>query len=156
MAPPSVDIKGLDIITGKFGRLLLGLVDSRDLMGEIGTYLTGSILMRTSEGKDVDGVPFEPYSTSYRRTREKKGLPSDMVDLFFSGQMLSSLTYEETKDQVKLFFMNTPRKDGKASNPEIAYYNNEIREFFGVSSEEHKEVVKMVEDYIENIIFRKK
>lgn len=156
MTTPSVDIKGLDIITGKFGRLLLGLVDSRDLMGEIGIYLTGSILMRTSEGIDVEGVPFEPYSISYRRTREKRGLSTDTVDLFFSGQMLNSLTYEETKDQVKLFFMNTPRRGGKASNPEIAFYNNEIREFFGISSGEHKEVIKMVEDYIENIIFRKK
>lgn len=156
MTTPSVDIKGLDIITGKFGRLLLSMVDSKDLMGEIGNYLTTSILMRTSEGKDVDGVPFEPYSVSYRKAREKKGLSTDAVDLFFSGQMLSSLTYEQTKDQVKLFFIDTPRKEGKASNAEIAYYNNEIRQFFGISSEEHVEVIKMVEDYIENIIFRKK
>lgn len=156
MATPSVDIKNLDVIVKKFGSLILGVTDTTGLMGEIGNYLSTAILMRTSEGKDVEGVLFEPYSTSYRRTREKKGLPTDAVDLFFSGQMLNSLTYEQTKDQVKLFFMNTPRGGDKASNPEIAFYNNEIREFFGISSEEQEEVVSMVEDYIENIIFRKK
>lgn len=156
MAAPSVDIKNLDVITKKFGNLILGLTDTTSLMGEIGSYLIASILMRTSEGKDVEGIAFEPYSVSYEKTRENKGLPTDTVDLFFSGQMLSSLTYDATRDQVELFFANTPRKGSDASNPEIAYYNNEIREFFGISAEEHKEIVSMVEDYIVNIVFRKK
>jgi len=150
----SVDIKNLDIITKKWGSAALKLADTSDLMGEIGTFLNFSLLNRTSEGEDVHGVPFEPYSTSYERLREAKELPTN-VDLFFTGQMLSSLTYEKTKDQVKLFFMNTPRKDSESSNSEIAFYVNEIREFFGISAEERTAIAGMVEDFMTNITRKK-
>lgn len=172
----SVDIRNLDIITKKWGSgpgsILFKLADTSDLMGEIGTFLNFSILKRTAEpiNEDVHGVPFEPYSTSYERLREAKELPTN-VDLFFTGQMLEKLTYEQTKTQVRLFFMDSPRRASdhsmktknvygeggdKLSNAEVAFYVNEIREFFGISAEERKMIVGMVEDFIADIITRKK
>lgn len=165
----SVDIKGLDIITKEWGRAILKLADTSGLMNEIGNFLTFSLLDRTSKGEDVEGIPFDDYSFSYEKLREAKMLPTE-VDLFFTGQMLSSLTYEATKEQVKLFFMDTPRRasdgsrktdrvfgkgSGKHSNAEIAYYVNEIREFFDISSEEMVEITNMVEDFISDILVRR-
>jgi len=177
MSNTSIDIKGLDIVTKKLTRLLKSVDDTSKLMGEIGEFLNFSILARTSpkavggsgKGSDISGVPFESYSTSYQKLREAKDLPTD-VDLFFTGQMTSALIYEKTKEQVKLFFMDTPRKasDGstkttkvfgsggsKASNAEVAYYVNEIREFFGISAEERIAITKMVEDYIDKVLRKK-
>lgn len=166
----SVDIKNLDIITKKWGKAVLKLADTSDLMGEISTFLSFSLLQRTSEGEDIHGTPFEPYSSSYESLRSAKGLPTS-VDLFFTGQMLGALTYEATKNQTKLFFMNTPRRasdgskkttkvwgsgESKASNAEVAYYVNEVREFFGISAEEREKIASMVEDFISDIITRKR
>lgn len=176
----SVDIKNLDIIIKKWGNAVLKLADTSGLMGEIGMFLGYSMLDRISSHEDVHGVLFEKYSTSYEELRKAKGLPIK-VDLFFTGQLLGASThgsklpgaldYEATKDQVKLFFMNTPRKasdgskkttkvwgsgESKASNAEVAYYVNEVREFFGISAEEREKIASMVEDFISDIIIRKR
>jgi len=169
MAETSVEIKGLDIITKKWGQAVLKLADTSGLMKEIGIFLQYSLPDRVERGVDVNEVPFEPYSASYEQLRAAKELPTS-VDLFFTGQMLSSLTYESTKDVTRLFFMDTPRRASdrskssanvwgkggdKHSNAEIAYYVNEIREFFGISAEEMEAVSGMVEDFIANIMIRK-
>jgi len=111
MDKASIDIRNLDVITKKWGSAVLKLADTSGLMGEIGTFLNFSLLNRTAKpiNEDVHGVPFETYSTSYERLRESKGLPTE-VDLFFTGQMLEKLTYEQTKHQVKLFFADSPRR----------------------------------------------
>jgi len=44
----------------------------------------------------------------------------------------------------------------KLSNPEVAFYVNEIRVFFGISVQERKKIADMVEDFIANIVKRKK
>jgi len=169
MVESSVDIRGLDIITKKWGQAILKLADTSGLMKEIGAFLSFSMLDRTSKSEDAEGLPFEAYSSSYEQLRAAKGLPTE-VDLFFTGQMLSSLTYEATKEQVKLFFMDTPRRasDGskkttkvwgkggsKHSNAEVAYYVNEVREFFGISATEMEKITDMVEDFIADIMIRK-
>ena len=166
MVDTSIELLGLEEISNRFKSILRGLADVSDLTGEIGNYLVASILMRTSEGQDVHDEPFDPYSRSYRRIREAKGLPTT-PDLFFTGQLTSSLTYEETKDQVEVFFMDTPRRgsdnsvsntrvfgsgETDLSNPEVAFYVNEIREFFGISSDERSTVIRMVNDYVRSII----
>lgn len=148
--------KYLEIDTKKVSAKLDVLVDSFEgagkLMSEIGNFLTFSILARTAEGRDVHGTAFEPYSTPYKKVREDKGLPTSRVDLFFTGQMTSSLTFDATRDAVQVFFMDTPRRGGKATNAAVAYYNNEVREFFAISSEEQKEILDLANEYFKRVL----
>jgi len=144
-------------VLARLKKLAEGLEGAPKLMGEIGSFLVASMLKRTSQGLDVEGIPFDAYSVPYAKFRESIDLPTDKVDLFFTGQMLEKLTYEETGKQVKLFFTNTPRrgyKGGKekVSNSELAFYNNETREFFAISSEEEKTILEMVEDYVRDLL----
>lgn len=138
--------------------------DAKSLMDEIGHFLQLKILDRTSKGIGVSGQSFKPYTTSYKRVREEEGLPTAHADLFFGGSMLNSMTYESTKDSVRLFFMNTPhtekkksksRKTGRSfglTNAELAYYSNESREFFAISMKEEKMIMDMVEQYFDHLI----
>lgn len=149
-------------VTIKFDKLRKGIQNAEPLMGEIGNFLVSDILIRTAKGRDVEGLPFQPYSESYKKVRDDRDLPTDRVDLFFTGQMTSALTYEEAKTKVKVFFMNTPRrgtpkKGGgfsytNASNAEIAFYNNEVRKFFAISPKERKYIKRLVKDYFKNLL----
>lgn len=155
-------ITGTAEVTMKFERLRKGIQNAEPLMGEIGSFLVDDILIRTAKGRDVEGLPFKPYSESYKRVRDDRDLPTDRVDLFFTGQMTSALTYEEAKTQVRLFFMNTPRRGtpkkgggfshSSASNAEVAFYNNEVRKFFAISPEERKYIKRLVKEYFENLL----
>lgn len=156
MAQRSLHIKGLNSLIAHFDRASGGLVD-KELMGEIGTYLANAILGRTAVGEDAKGNPFEPYSPKYALFRQKTGYPTNVVDLFYSGSMLSSLTHEAFEKRVELFFMNThgvgrDGKQRKASNAEIAFHLNEKREFFAVSSEEEEQIFQMVQNHIQEIL----
>lgn len=154
-----IDISGVEVF---FENIEEGLESIKPLLDEIGHFLQFSILARTGKGIDVEGGNFHtyaPYSKSWKKVREREGLPTDHVDLFFGGSMLSALTYETTKDSVRLFFMNTPHvpkkgRKGKSglTNPEVAYYNNEVREFFAISLSEEKKILKMAEDYLTRIL----
>ena len=147
MVQNSLRIEGLNRLLARFDRVSGGLVD-KELMGEIGIFLAHSILDRTSKGEDVEGKPFEPYSPKYKLFREKSGRRSDIVNLFFHGSMLSSLTHEAFRDRVELFFMNTSGKGSKVSNPEKAFFLNKDREFFAVSREEEEKIREMIQNYI--------
>jgi len=139
------------------------LGDSSWLMSDIGHYLIYSILKRTSEGKDAEGVNFKKYSPEYKKLRELIDLPTDHADLFFGGSMLSALTFEEDEISVKLFFMDTPhvehttipgrkRSKSKTTNAELAFYNDETRPFFAISVKEQENIFNMVNDFIENAL----
>lgn len=152
----SVEINARELIV--FLNNLTSSFDASGLFGDIGTYLVQSILTRTDKGIDFEGQSFMPYSKSYAKVREADGKPTDHVDLFFSGQMLQSLTYDAGKHSVKLFFMNTPRqsykgrKSGEADNPAVAFYVNELREFFAISKEEAGQIMDMVDEYFYRVM----
>jgi hypothetical protein len=74
--------------------------------------------------------------------RSAAGLPTEVVDLFFTGSMLSSLTSEETDSQTTLFFINSQDKFG-GSNPAKAYYLNEDREFFAMSADDVETITEV-------------
>jgi len=157
MAEAYVEIK-TENVEAMLVRLETGLGDARKLMGEIGHFLAFSMLDRIEKGRDVEGIPFEPYSIPYAKLRAEEERPVHPVDLFFSGQMTSALTYEEAKDVVRLFFLDTPRrpykgrKPSKATNAAIAYYNNEIREFFAISVKEQAEILELANTYFKIIL----
>ena len=91
MAGAGVVIKGLPGISDKLTALSGGFGD-KNLMSELATYLMSTIKLRTSKGKDVDNVLFEPYSPKYALFRQKKGHPTNKVTLFFTGSMMASMT----------------------------------------------------------------
>ena len=151
MAQSSIRIEGLNRLLARFDRASGGLID-KELMGEIGIFLVYSILDRTSKGEDVEGKPFEPYSPKYKLFREKSGRVTNIVNLFFHGSMLSSLTHEAFRNRVELFFMNTSGKDSNVSNPEKAFFLNKDREFFAVSREEEETIREMIQNHIREIM----
>jgi len=127
------------------------VVFSQKIMEKIGLFLMMRIKERTLKGKDVGGKEFKSYSQVYKKIREKKGLPTQIVDLFFSGSMMGSMTQEASKDEVRLFFMNTKDREG-GENPIKAFRLNESRPFFSISTEEVKEICKMYDQYLEKVI----
>jgi len=118
---------------------------SKELMSEIGTLLNTRIKIRTAQGIDADGREFEPYTVAYKFFRAKAGLPTGKVDLFFTGSMMSSMTFEAKRYEVKSFFIPSTDKFGM-SNPEKAYYLNEKRKFFVISDDDAQEIELLIKD----------
>lgn len=120
-----------------------------ETMGDIGHYAVNQILLRTSQGKDYKNNSFTPYSKSYKKTRQKAGLPTAKVDLFFTGKMLGSLSYRgETSKDIKLFFADREQSMK-------ALFNNRKREFFNINDAELIEIrmiiVKKIVDKINGL-----
>lgn len=124
------------------------------LMREVGLFLTSQIQIRTAEGKDVEDRRFMPYSPAYRLFREKSGRSGSKVNLFFTGSMMSAMTFEETDDTVRLFFQNTSDPSG-ARNPLKAYFLNQEREFFALSEEDRQGALEIVDDHIRRVLRRR-
>lgn len=122
-------------------------LNAKRLLNEVGLFLRTRILERTAAGEDVHGQRFEFYSPRYEALRRKKGLPTDKVDLFFTGSMLSSITFETTDEQVTLFFEDTQDKFG-GSNPEKAYHLHQNREFFAMSADDLETIQDVARQYV--------
>jgi len=151
----SLRIEGLNRLVAQFKRVA-GNAVNEDLMDKIGFFLSTSILQRNIEGVDVDNKSFEPYSPKYKLFRMKHDHPANIVNLFFSGSMASSLTHTAFRDKVEVYFMptygKTPSgKSSKVSNPEKAFFLNEKREFFGVSAEEENTIREMIQEHIRRL-----
>lgn len=144
----TVSIIGLRDVLKKLKRLKdVPDKESQEMMAEIGEFAIFQILNRTARGVDVNNTAFKPYSPKYALFREEKGLPTDHVDLFFTGMMLSSMTYEATRKKVRIFFQNiTDRSDTPV--PVKAYFLNEQRQFFSINDKDRQKALKIVERYI--------
>lgn len=59
-------------------------------MRQVGEMARLAIVTRTRSGRDVDGLPFAPYSARYAKQRTAAGL-STRPDLTVSGGMLNDL-----------------------------------------------------------------
>lgn len=128
----------------------------RALLYEIGLFMQTRIKVRTSEGKDVDGKAFEPYSPAYALFRSKEQHPVSKVNLLFSGSMMSSMTFEIGQEQrsVLLFFLNTADETG-ARNPAKAFFLNEKRTFFSLSEQDVNDIVEMSRKFYRRKVRRK-
>lgn len=120
---------------------------SKAIMSEIGSFLMTSIKTRTLTGYDFKDRRFKKYSPKYKFLRNKKGLPTNIVDLFFTGSMMSSMTFEAQKEEVRLFFMSTTDKHGSV-NSEKAFYVNRLRKFFALSVDDAKEVNRLLQEHV--------
>jgi len=112
---------------------------------EAAAYVKAQILMRTRAGIDADEHDFTPYSSYWKRVRDRVGLPTDRVDLFFTGSMLASMTWKANKDRAVVFFRPSKDRFG-SSNPEKAFYNHTKvgpRKFFAMSESDIRELVSI-------------
>lgn len=144
----NVSITGLDAIDRKLTFTRRRLFYSR-LLNEIGQFSMTKIKERTIQGKDVNNKPFKPYSKQYKMFREKKGLPTNKVDLTFTGSMLSSMTYAIEGTNVRIYFLNTVTNSfSDTRNSEKAFYLNEDREFFSLSKKDQTDISRIVSRHI--------
>lgn len=142
-----VEIKGARELSIKLDAVAHAIASNAYLMGQIGSFVELGILKRTAAGMDADNQPFPPYKPLYARRRKKAGRPVNKVDLFFTGSMLSALTWKAERDRVTLFFMNTTDRFGM-KNAAKAYYNQQLRNFFAISAEDVREVEEIVHAHI--------
>lgn len=156
-----VTIVGIRDVLRRFALLSHG-VESSDILNEIGLFLVTRIQARTAQGKDVDGDKFTEYSPEYRLFRERTGHSGTKVNLFYTGSMMSSMTFElYGNDGVRLFFQNTSDPSG-TRNPDKAFWHNEgadpqpERRFFAVSEEDRLRAVNIIERRIRQLNRRRR
>jgi len=147
MAADGVQVIGLNEVRLKLSKVERAIASNAELMGQIGSYLKLAVEERTARGTDADDKPFASYNPQYAEKRRGAGRPVQKVDLFFTGSMFSALTYKANDDGVTLFFLNTTDRFG-VSNPDKAFYNQQLRNFFAISASEVQEVEQLVRDYV--------
>jgi hypothetical protein len=126
---------------------------TEELLSDIALYVIASINGRTSRGEDVEGSPFAPYTPAYRAFRTKAGRPVNKVNLFFTGTMMNSITFDTSRSEVEIFFSNTTDPNDVAS-PLKAFALNEERRFFAVSTDEQAEIEQMITDHLNELMRR--
>jgi len=145
-----VEVRGATELRLKLGDIGDALKNTVVLMGQIGARVNTLIKARTAEGTDAEGDTFEPYSESYALWRSKAGYPTTDVDLTLTGGMMAAMTYEAVNDQVTSFFMDTvDRRNAGVRNPEKAFFNQELRNFFSIGADEIDEIEDLVREYID-------
>ena len=149
-----VGIEGLTELAARLERVGRGLADRR-LLEELSGEAKEMILQRTSEGRDVEGRPFRPYSKGHARARKKKGLGTSRVDLRFSGKMLGGIDTEvdEASGLGRVFF-----RDGEAET-RAGYHESKgagrtrvRRAFFGLSGDDVERLKGLVRRHVERVI----
>ena len=112
---------------------------SRKALFESASYVNRQIKRRTNRGEGVDGA-FEGYAMSTRRSRTKRGRKTGRVNLFDSGQMMSSMMFEVKNPSLGLVrFSNTPASR-KAMWHHTGAGHLPVRKWFDVNNREEKQV----------------
>lgn len=148
---PTVNILGLDSLRYLISRFGINLKLHEGLLESIAQYAIFRIKKRTSEGKDVSGEDFIPYSNKYSLIRSEYGRPTNKVDLFFTGSMMGAITSDISDEQVVLYFMNTS-DSSNTKNPLKAFFLNESRNFFALSEEDIKGIEDIVNKFVKNLL----
>lgn len=146
----NVVIRGEERLIRRLTRLARG-ISSRQILDQIGAYLTTSIKTRVqARHEGADGQPLEPYTPKYRLWRTKMGYGT-AVDLTLTGSMFNSLDHKTYAEEVRIFFMPGSGKSlrGKSiPNAAKAFYLQENRNFFGYT---HQDVATILQLYRVNI-----
>lgn len=89
------------------------------------------------KGVDIYGSAYKKYSESYFEWKKKKGRSPETAGdwLTFTGQMLASHKPVIVTDREFVLGFSGTRSDTQASNALIAYANNKVRKFVGLSLE---------------------
>ena len=147
MAAPSVEVVGARELRLKLDKVATAIVRNGRLMGQLGNFVNTRIKERTAKGIGADNKLFAPYSPAYKRWRQKKKRPVEKVDLLFTGSMFAALTYDAQDDRVTSFFMDTVDRFG-GRNPQKAFFNQELRNFFAINANDVEDIEKLVRAYI--------
>lgn len=162
----TIAIRGLDRLIRRFDRAQRYFL-TKDLMSDVANFLIAKIQMRTASGVDASGNPFTPYSAGWALFRQKTGHPTDKVNLFFNGTMMSSMTFSATKDSARIFFLpttgapykyktksgDTREREQKINSAQKAYFLNEDRRFFAISASEQQQILNMIGDHLRSLVF---
>ena len=102
------------------------------------------------KGVSLNGSPFKPYSSGYKRAKVKE---SGVVDLTDTGQMFSALTSKIRPSKGTLFFRNMfANKKAFFHDQAGAGKGKVVRRFFGINSKEEKQIVNVFKEKISKII----
>ncbi len=101
------------------------------------------IQMRTLDGYDIKGKKFKRYTKEYA---EEKGVSRNSVDLFLKGNMLDSIGRRKSKEKTNTLFLQM--KKGIETKKSFNHDTGDTlakREFFGITSDEAKQIAKEVD-----------
>ncbi|MDA3788079.1 MAG: phage virion morphogenesis protein [Desulfobacula sp.] len=148
-----ITLSGLTGIKGRI-KALQNSAFATPMLSEIGMYAMHRIKKRTIKGQDADGIAFKPYNPLYAKERKKAGYQTSTVDLNRTGSMMSSMTYDSDSNSVDLFFMNTSDSTN-TKNPAKAFFLQQERNFFALSSEDVKGIMLIVDNYYQRLLGNK-
>lgn len=123
------------------------------LLMEAASLAKFGILKRTAKGQDVNLKYFSSYAPYAPMTyffRQKKGRPTNKVDLFFTGRMLGSLTIKATPRWARLYF--PPSEAKKAIGHQEGIGRLPKREFFGLTAPDVRMISKLVSGKVEEVL----
>jgi hypothetical protein len=150
MAVLEITLDGVNEVSIHLESIPEGLF-KKSLFAEIGEYVMFRVKQRTAQGKDFKGKLFKPYSPSYKLFRKKKGRGTRLVNLKFTGSMLSAMTESAKDDQVRVFFLNT-RDEFGGRNPKKAFFLNQDRTFFALSKKDVQGIMAIVKKQATKLI----
>lgn len=151
----TLDVRGLDALIRRL-RSVRDNTFTKRLLDEIALEMIVRIIKRTSEGEDVNGAPFAPYSRPYALFRTAKGRSTE-PNLTFHGSMLAAMTHSSTDIEARIFFQNTTSKGvtgkpSKVTNAAKAFFLNEDRNFFAFSVEDEERAIEIVRENLDRIL----
>jgi len=116
---------------------------------QAGFQLLDIIRTKTQKGKDFRDRKFAPYSSGYIKKLNREGKKT-VVDLFYTGRMLGSLTPNSTvkktgKHKVTLAFSNSQMRQRALFNQVL---NDPKREFFGFNKRTENIISKQFNRFV--------
>lgn len=136
-------VRGFDIIRDFYRRT--DWISAEKFHIEAARLIRSRILDRTSKGVNYNEKPFKGYSKFWRMVRKKKGLPTDTVNLHFTGDMLSALRWKADKERAVLFFAPSRDEYGKSAEEKAYYTQNGLvkRRFLAMSQQDIRDLQKL-------------
>ncbi len=133
-----------------------GLQDQR-LLRRIGLSVERRVRQRTRQGVDFEDSPFQDYSESYAKKRERKDLPTDKVNLQYTlyGGSMEQLDHVIARDLsgVEVLFATERAEDiMRYHNVEGAGESKVIRQNMGVTEEDIDEIEDLVGQHIDDLL----
>lgn len=122
---------------------------TRKGLGQAGFQLIDIIRTLTSRQQDIRRRKFAPYSQSYQEQLIREGKPT-AVDLFYSGDMLGSLTTKVESSRKAVVFFNRNAEMKKALFNQV--FREPKREFFGFDNRTEKIIQKAFIKFVEKEI----
>jgi hypothetical protein len=131
----------------KLGAKLPRIIDKG--VKQAGFQLVEIIRTKTKKGIDFNDSPFAPYSEGYLNKLNREGKKT-IVDLFYTGRMLGSLTplsvKKTGKHKVSINFTNAEMRKRALFNQVL---NDPKRKFFGFNSRTEKIISKQFKRFVE-------